>query len=882
MCNPSDRSAHRIAVCQSAVGNASARRKPALPRLALLASTAVGLIAGSSAHAACTFAPTAGNDTHVCDSGTSGGFTDLGGNNILQMPSAGSGTIAGNVVFGGGVDRVEIDSGTVSGNINQGGGSDVFIMTGGTIGSLNQGNEFDTFVMSGGWIVDFFDDGDEAIFTGGRIGRVNMMLADNRFDMSGGTIDRNLVTGFGNDTIILSGGTIGGNISVSGGNDSVTVTGGIVGGNVTLSFGTDTFAWNGGGVIRGTVDLGAGDDTAVLSNLTSANLGETDAIAGGLGTDGLILSNVVTAGIARLQEFETISAENRSALTFDADLTLGDSVSGTGTLEVDATSLLYGGGTSAAISAFTASQFANVVNAGTIALTDGSSASDSLRINGNYTGIGGLLLLDTALGDDTSLSDRLVISGGSAAGTTHIGIVNLDGTGAQTVQDGIMVVEAINGANAASGAFTLNGRVAAGAYEYFLFKGGVTSGTTENFYLRSTLVVPVEDPSVPTPEIIPTTDPVPIPELPTPEVAEPDPDDPETVVTVPQVVTPEIVIMPPTEGMTPPTTGATPVLPVDGQPVPLLRLEVPTYAAVPPVAQYLALSSLGTFHERRGEQTLLDNTGALPATWGRVFGQSIDAKWSGTVDPGFDGSLFGFQAGQDLVGWGDAGGHRDRIGLFVGHAHASGDVTGQAVGWNNLDVGDIDVDATSLGGYWTHIGPSGWYLDAVFMGTWFDGNAASNGGTSIGIDGTGLTASLEGGYPIALSESWTLEPQAQLVWQSLSLDSQTDAFSDVRFDSDDTVTGRLGLRLEGNLQDSALRPYMKIDLWHAFDSDQRIGFGGDPVVTRVGGTALEIGGGVVAKLGETTSVYATAGYTTNLGGERTHVLEGNIGLRINW
>jgi autotransporter family porin len=468
------------------------------------------------------------------------------------MPAAGSGTIAGSVVFGGGADRVEIGSGTVTGNINQGSGSDAFIMTGGTIGSLNQGNDLDTFMMSGGWIVDFFDDGDDAVMTGGRIGRVNMLLADNRFIMSNGTIDRNLVTGFGNDTIVLSGGTIGGNISVSGGTDSVTVTGGTVGGNVTLSFGTDTFTWDGGGVIKGAVDLGADNDTAALSNLTRDNLAGTDNITGGLGTDGLTLSNVVTAGVARLQGWETINAKNGTALTFDGDLTLGDSGSGTGTLDVDATSLLYGGGTNTAISAFTTGQFANLVNAGTIALTDGNSAGDSLRINGNYTGVGGLLLLDTQLGDDTSLSDKLVISGGSASGTTNIGIVNLGGTGGETLQDGIMVVESINGATAAGGAFALNGRVAAGAYEYFLFKGGVTTGTAENFYLRSTLVVPVEDPTVPTPEvipeIIPAVDPIPVPELPTPEVVDPDPGtpdpvDPEPVVTVPEVVTPEVVIM---------------------------------------------------------------------------------------------------------------------------------------------------------------------------------------------------------------------------------------------------------------------------------------------------------------------------------------------------
>lgn len=140
--------------------------------------------------------------------------------------------------------------------------------------------------------------------------------------MSGGTIDRNLVTGFDTDTIILSGGTIGGNISVSGGDDSVTITGGTVGGDVLMSFGADSFVWNGGGIVYGSVDLGGDNDTAKLSNLTNANLGGTDAITGGAGADTLTFDNVKLDGIARVQNWETINATNDTELTLDGNLVL--------------------------------------------------------------------------------------------------------------------------------------------------------------------------------------------------------------------------------------------------------------------------------------------------------------------------------------------------------------------------------------------------------------------------------------------------------------------------------------------------------------------------------------------------------------------------------
>ncbi|MGF6176364.1 autotransporter outer membrane beta-barrel domain-containing protein [Ensifer sp. 4252] len=79
-----------------------------------------------------------------------------------------------------------------------------------------------------------------------------------------------------------------------------------------------------------------------------------------------------------------------------------------------------------------------------------------------------------------------------------------------------------------------------------------------------------------------------------------------------------------------------------------------------------------------------------------------------------------------------------------------------------------------------------------------------------------------------------------------------------------------------------LQPYIKANIWPGFHADQRINFGADAIVTKVGGTALEIGGGLVAKLSESTSLFATADYTTNLGGDKTQVLEGNIGISIKW
>lgn len=316
--------------------------------------------------------------------------------------------------------------------------------------------------------------------------------------------------------------------------------------------------------------------------------------------------------------------------------------------------------------------------------------------------------------------------------------------------------------------------------------------------------------------------------------------------------------------------------------IPLYRIETPVYAVVPPVVHQMGLVTLGTFHERQGEQSLLRNEGALRAAWGRVVGQDAEQSWSGTVSPTFDGSLWTVQAGVDLFARRSDTGHRDHVGLFVGRTRADGDVRGFAIGWNNLTVGDLDLDDKHAGVYWTHIGPNGWYLDGVILGSRFDGEATSDRALGIDLDGDGVTASIEGGYPFALGSRWTLEPQAQLIWQNVSFDDTQDRFAAVSYDPDDAVTARVGLRLIGNDEASRLHLYLKANLWHGFGGDDLVRFGPDRVVSEQEFDAFEFGGGVVAALSENVSLHIVGDYTTELGDEERGIFEANVGLRVDW
>ena len=117
----------------------------------------------------------------------------------------------------------------------------------------------------------------------------------------------------------------------------------------------------------------------------------------------------------------------------------------------------------------------------------------------SYAGAGGRLEIRTALGGDASPADRLVT--GTTAGTTTIDVINRGGLGAQTVE-GVKIVDVTGASN---GTFLLHGdyvfggeqAVIAGAYGYRLYKGGVSTPTDGDWYLRSSLLVTPEQPQVP-------------------------------------------------------------------------------------------------------------------------------------------------------------------------------------------------------------------------------------------------------------------------------------------------------------------------------------------------------------------------------------------------
>ncbi|KRA98401.1 adhesin [Devosia sp. Root685] len=283
---------------------------------------------------------------------------------------------------------------------------------------------------------------------------------------------------------------------------------------VTLGAAGGTFDTAGYNIAISPVLNGAGSlikAGAGTLTLTGENtyLGGTTITAGILqlgngGTSGRILGNVANDGVLAFNRSDavTFSGTNTgtggisqigtgmTTLTADSSGLSGASEVRNGILSVNGilggTMGVHGGRLQGVGQVGGTTNFAG----GTIA--PGNSIG-TLIIAGNYVGNGGTLEIETVLGDDSSPTDLLAVTG-DTSGTTNVQVINLGGAGAQTIQ-GIKIID-IAGLSGGTfkllGSYTFEGdpAVVGGAYAYRLYRGGVTTPADGDWYLRSSLIDP--------------------------------------------------------------------------------------------------------------------------------------------------------------------------------------------------------------------------------------------------------------------------------------------------------------------------------------------------------------------------------------------------------
>jgi outer membrane autotransporter protein len=510
---------------------------------------------------------------------------------------------------------------------------------------------------------------------------------------------------------------------------------------------------------------------------------------------------------------------------------------------------------------------ASLNNAGTVSLLS-TQAGSTLTVTGAYVGQGGVLKLGTVLGGSNSLSDRLVLSGpgASASGNTTLRITNFGGLGALTAGNGIEVVSARNGATTTAqttrDAFTLaNGHVDAGAYEYRLHAADA-QGAGENWYLRSTTTV--QQPATPT---APTTPGTPAPADPI------DPAGPAEPAS-------------PAEPQNPSDPFTTVKLPMLSVAVPTYRAEVPLFAALPAQLRQADLAMLGNLHRRIGDEDapVAGNGRASRRAWARAVYSDLHIRQDGIADAHSRGHVSGLQAGTDLLASGNW-----RAGLYLGFLDGSADVSGNARGTFGR-VGSSDLRSRYLGAYATWMDASGLYADAVLQGGSHRYTVRPDGNPGAAGKGDSFTASIETGKSFALSERWTVEPQAQLIYRRAHFDAVSIAGAVVRQDTDAGWISRVGVRIKGDFATGAgrLQPYARVNLYRAGAGADIAEFVGPAGSTRFasasGYSAAEVAGGFTLALTPAASLYGELGRAFAIGGDARvkSSVQGSVGVKLRW
>lgn len=419
----------------------------------------------------------------------------------------------------------------------------------------------------------------------------------------------------------------------------------------------------------------------------------------------------------------------------------------------------------------------NLTNSGQIQVGQTGSdalAGNSLTVRGNYTGNGGKIAFNTALGNDASTTDHITVNG-DTVGTTYVSVANAGGSGARTLNG----IELINVGGSSDGEFLQNGRIVAGAYDYRLVRGA--GDNQKNWYLTND----ADDPAGGTGPADPTD---------TGNPAKP----------------------------------GTPELPADNSV--MLRPEAGSYTANLAAANTMFTTRL---HDRLGETQYTDAlTGEKNVTslWLRQVGTHNSSRSNiGLLKT--TSNQYVVMLGGDVAQWSSDGLYRGHLGIMGGYGNNQSNTRSGVTGYSAK--GQVNGYSVGLYGTWyaNDANKTGLYIDSWAQYGWFKNTVNGENLPQKKYDSSGLSASLESGYTWKVGEfrgskqslnSVYVQPQAQIIWMGVRTDDHTEG-NGTRINSggDGNIQTRLGgrvfLKSHSNIdegKDQEFEPFVEANWLH--------------------------------------------------------------------
>lgn len=323
---------------------------------------------------------------------------------------------------------------------------------------------------------------------------------------------------------------------------------------------------------------------------------------------------------------------------------------------------------------------------------------------------------------------------------------------------------------------------------------------------------------------------------------------------------------------------------------------VPAYTLIPNLNLEVGYETVGTLHQRRGENQALswEKSQANNQIWGRIIGKHIALDGKKRLNLSAD--LAGFQFGHDFDISSSENGGKRLTGGYVGYTHANSKFYDEYRAENGVVLDDkytgkAKTENLHVGVTHTRYSEDGSYIDFVGQLSWMQ-NKYNSLDSKAKNHGLGVALSGEVGRPFVLSkektnngDSWIIEPQAQLIYQYLGLNSFTDDMRSVHQDKQHNLRSRIGVRFAyNNLTDheKVRTLYFTTNVWHNFRNTSASNISEDNVTEKLAKTWGEVGLGAQFATSSNTHIYADARYEQSLSGTKHQGYKGSIGIKYSW